>query len=287
VQLAKDRGLIPSERQCGVCGEQMHFERDISKIDGVRWRCTRRCRRSCSIRQDSFFYGSKLSLSQMLTIMYSWSRGCKQAATMIDSFTNKNTIVDWYNFCRDVCVKALENHDVQKIGGVGKIVEIDESKFGKRKYHKGARREGQWVFGGVERGNVQHMFLEVVADRKKETLMDLIYKYIEPGTIIMSDCWKAYDSDWLNQLNFTHFTVNHSQNFKDPITGAHTNSIEGTWMHVKRSLNKNGTRKSLLASYFAEFIWRRRFLEGNVCPFATFLNHVALYHHRVPPPEGA
>jgi hypothetical protein len=57
---------------------------------------------------------------------------------------------------------------------VGKIVEIDESKFGKRKYHRGARREGQWMFGGVEQGNVEHMFLEVVLDRTKETLIALI-----------------------------------------------------------------------------------------------------------------
>jgi hypothetical protein len=50
-----------------------------------------------------------------------------------------------------------------------KIVEIDESKFGKKKYHQGARREGQWVFGGVERGNIDHMFLEAVPDYTTET----------------------------------------------------------------------------------------------------------------------
>jgi hypothetical protein len=44
-------------------------------------------------------------------------------------------MVDWFNFCRDVCSKALQSQDVQKIGGIGKIVEIDESKFEKRKYH--------------------------------------------------------------------------------------------------------------------------------------------------------
>jgi hypothetical protein len=116
---------------------------------------------------------------------------------------------------------------------VGKIVEIDESKFGKRKYHRGARREGQWVFGGVERGHVEHMFLEVVPDRTKETLIALIFRHMELGTTNISDCWSAYDSVWLVQLGFQHMTVNHSRFFKDPITGAHINSIEGTWMHVK------------------------------------------------------
>lgn len=39
-----------------------------------------------------------------------------------------------------------------KLGGPDKIVEIVESKFGKRKYHKDHRVEGQWVFEGYERG---------------------------------------------------------------------------------------------------------------------------------------
>ena len=37
----------------------------------------------------------------------------------------------------------------KKIGGEGKIVEIDESKFEKRKYNLGRVAEGQWVFGGI------------------------------------------------------------------------------------------------------------------------------------------
>ena len=37
------------------------------------------------------------------------------------------------------------------IGGPGQIVEIDESKFGKRKYHCGRRVVGKWVLGGVTR----------------------------------------------------------------------------------------------------------------------------------------
>ena len=37
----------------------------------------------------------------------------------------------------------------EMIGGQGKIVKIDESKFGKRKYNKGRLVEGQWVLGGI------------------------------------------------------------------------------------------------------------------------------------------
>ena len=60
------------------------------------------------------------------------------------------TIVDWYNFSREVCISILEVYS-QQIGGPGKVVETDESKFGKKKFHKGRRVDGVWVFGGIQR----------------------------------------------------------------------------------------------------------------------------------------
>jgi hypothetical protein len=111
VNLVADMGLIPIERTCGRCGENMHWERDVFRIDGYWWRCTRQCRAFCLLRTNTFFSKSKLSLFQMLTIMYTWSRGCKQVEAVVDSEVSKNTMVDWFNFChdfcRDVCSKAL------------------------------------------------------------------------------------------------------------------------------------------------------------------------------------
>ena len=36
-----------------------------------------------------------------------------------------------------------------QIGGIVIVVEIDESKFGKRKYHRGHKVDGVWVVGMV------------------------------------------------------------------------------------------------------------------------------------------
>ena len=47
------------------------------------------------------------------------------------------------------------------IGGPGVEVEIDESKFGKRKYNRGRQVEGHWVFGGVERVTGECFMVEV------------------------------------------------------------------------------------------------------------------------------
>lgn len=121
----------------------------------------------------------------------------------------------------------------EMIGGVGKVVEIDESKFGKRKYNKGHYVQGQWIFGGIER-ETGKAFLIPVEKRDAKTLLAIIKEWIRPGTTIISDCWKAYDC--LEDEGFKHLTVNHSVNFVDPETGAHTNTVEGMWRHAKAFL---------------------------------------------------
>ncbi|KAK4290150.1 hypothetical protein Pmani_036937 [Petrolisthes manimaculis] len=88
-----------------------------------------------------------------------------------------------------------------KIGGKDMIVEIDESKFGKRKYNVGRIVEGQWVFGGICR-ETKSTFLVPVEKRDKDTLLQIIKDKIEPGSIIISDCWKA--NNCLQDEGFQH-----------------------------------------------------------------------------------
>ena len=155
------------------------------------------------------------------------------------------------------------------IGGPGKVVEIDESAFSRRKYHRGALRATHWVFGGIERGSNKCFFVSVKR-RNKRTLWPLIFKHIAPGTKIISDCWVVYRG--LNEHGYQHETVNHSVNFKDPVTGAHSNTVEGSWFHLKRSLPQAGTRKTMFPNHFATFIWRKKFGSSD---FRVFLEHIA------------
>ena len=78
------------------------------------------------------------------------------------------------------------------------VVEIDESYFFRRKFHRGRRVTGLWVFAAIQRDSDQCM-MDVVPDRTAQTLVPLIQQWCLPGTHIISDGWAAYSN--LSQLN--------------------------------------------------------------------------------------
>ena len=107
------------------------------------------------------------------------------------------------------------------------IIEIDESKFGKRKNHCGHRVEGVWVLGGVERTNSRKTFLVVVPRRDAQILTKVIRQFIRPGSLIYSDMWRAYNGLPDEEgMNWVYEVVNHSIEF---ITdeGVYINTVKG------------------------------------------------------------
>lgn len=224
--------------------------------------------------------------------MFHWTRQQRVTETAKDVGVTPKIAIDWYNFCRDICEEHFLSNPIT-IGGPGKTVEIDESKFGKytyifmtdlytvlfscagkRKYNRGRQVDGHWVFGGIERGSSK-AFMLVVPDRTKITLLPIIQQYIRPGTTIISDEWKAYHDIGTIPGGYTHKTVNHSQNFVDPVTGAHTQSIEGHWSCTKRMMRKQGvmnTSSDLFPSYMVECLWRRRYGDSDL--FEKLMEHI-------------
>ena len=137
------------------------------------------------MRQNSWFSCSKRSIQKILALTYAWAHKytvdqAVHETSLDDETTSPEMVIDWYNYCREVCAYAGQ------IGGSGKSVEIDESKFGKIKYHRGCYVEGQWVFGSICR-QTKTCFLVPVECRDKDTLLPIIRARTLPGTRVMSD----------------------------------------------------------------------------------------------------
>ena len=79
---------------------------------------------------------SNLSLEVITELVYLWSQKLSNSAIEHELKLSHRTVIEWSAYLRDVCnYTVLE--ESEQIGGEGVHVEIDESKFGKRKYYRG------------------------------------------------------------------------------------------------------------------------------------------------------
>lgn len=261
---------IPSTKLCpgrGLedepCNHFMELKSCNDRSDGIVWRCRKKHTSQIngknrliknvkvSIRDGTWLQNAKLTLEEIVEFVYFWSNGYSTKQILHELNISEKTASEWSQFMRETCEEAMINNSTQ-IGGPNIECEIDESKFGKRKYYKGHKVEGQWIFGGREKDDKSKVFMVPVPNRKAETLIPIIEKWIKKGSIIHSDCWTSYAG--LQSKGYYHMTVNHSVTFKDPTTGACTNGIECDWRHAKLSLPSNGVKKGYHQAYLAEFM---------------------------------
>ena len=240
MQFLYDMKILRTHQKCPTCMTPMDLkECPTNKYrDGCCWKGT--CGKTTSVRVGSILHQSHVTLGEFIKILGYFSKGNSVKTAAEQGNLSENTVRRFYNkiherIAEDVTTKV-------KIGGIGTVVEVDEAKFGKRKYSYGRMVEGTWVLGGIER-ETNHCFLTLCPgnSRHEETLVPIIKQYVLPGTTIITDGWKSYVN--LDQHGYVHTDVNHSVNFVDPGTGAHTNLIEGMWTHAKYKAFRRGGEK--------------------------------------------
>ena len=247
-----ENNIIINPSSCSVqnCGGRISRYR-------TTFQCTRRnCRKKQSIFQNSFFANNRLKCQEILFLGYLWL--CKAPSKMLQLVCGHSsaTICEYEGHFRTLVTEALDADDTI-IGGPGIVVELDESKFARRKNNRGHHVEGAWVIGGVERTDDKLVFAEIVENRSSDTIRDVISRHVAMGSIIHTDCWRGYS--WLqDSSDYSHFTVNHSVEFVDSATGVHTNGIEGSWAGMKRGIAPRNRTKMMLEKHLLEYIWRKK-----------------------------
>ena len=128
VPFLQDKHVLAERRRCG-CGSDMALARRADVSDGVRWRCPD-CHKCTSIRKDSFFEKSKITLQKWLLLIHWWSRQYSVKDAAKETQVSEATAIQVYSYLRDVCSHRLCNIDPPiKLGGPGIKVSIDESLF--------------------------------------------------------------------------------------------------------------------------------------------------------------
>ena len=163
-----------------------------------------------------------------------------------------------WRMCKQI--RLLMQQDSESLGG---DIEADETYIGGTRKLKHRYDNKSVVFGMVERnGRIKASFVKTAGAR---VLLPAIQQGTEPDSHIFTDEWSSYKR--LPKLGFSHTTVNHKQ--LEYVRGnAHTNTIEGFWSQLKRSMD--GTYHSVspkyLQSYLNEFSFRYNFRSVPIFP---------------------
>jgi len=135
-------------------------------------------------------------------------------------------------------------------------VEIDETYIGGTRRMANKYSNKSAVFGAVERNG--RASAEHVKSTGARVLLPEIEGHIAAGAHIHSDEWGAYRT--LKRRGYSHTTVNHSK--LEYVRGsAYTNTIEGFWSQLKRSIDGtyHAVSPKYLQSYVDEFVFRYNF----------------------------
>lgn len=264
LQWCARRKLLRNSVLCVLCNIPSSLHNCNSTSNGKVWRC-KVCKGKVSVRDGSLFQGSHLTIMQILLIIYNWAKELPQTIAAEEAETTPATVVDWYNFCKNECANWLHRNPIQ-VGGFDEdgqplIVEIDESKFFRKKYDGGFYSDGHRVFGGMERRSGKCFLIEL-NDHTDETLEGTILKHILPGTHIVSNGWRVYSGlENLENGVYMHSVVTHEKGFVNSDDGeVHTQNMLNLWSRIKRKLRiQCGTNRDLFPKYLQEFVWRSVF----------------------------
>lgn len=314
----RGQGIFSTSMQCPACDRWMIYDPIRRRWRCYRARCRKEIvlrdeNLFFTFMETSGKLHSGLPLRQILKLL--WIFLYTHMTNRNSVYASKcaiQTVVDWNNLMREVCSHSLEA-EPKMVGTIENPIQIDESFFsGRRKYNRGRLLQGNraqpetenpdaqdwgdedpvnddgtqnaiygaddpswaWVLGIYSNKN-EVRFLRV-RDRTMETLTEVIEKYVESGSVIVTDMWGGYNG--LTARGFVHKKVNHSENYVDPNTGAHTQGIERAWRTAKLYLRTEMGNRTLFQSHLDKAAWMMKHGEDLENLMPTFLDDVRTFY---------
>ena len=135
IKYLRDNNLL--KKSLEHCGYPCYQVQEKNSTDNSFFRC-RQCKRKFSIRTDSLFRKSKLTLKNLLLLIYLFSTGLSVTDTrkLLKDAVSERTIIQWYSYLREICSLVLLNTPIT-LGRNGSVIQIDEANIGaKRKYNR-------------------------------------------------------------------------------------------------------------------------------------------------------
>jgi hypothetical protein len=197
------------------CAGLMMKSTDAHIKAGYYLRCNT-CKERVNPLANSYFSCGKLTFRQYLEEIFAFVSRFTYTQGLEQCVHSPNTIVD-HNFQFRLIAETVMMAESRKIGGLGCIVEVDETHGVTRKNNVGRllhnQNEQVWLLGGICR-ETRESFLVRVPDRRESTIINVMAKYVDPNSFILTDMFPSYQN--LRQHYPHHAWVNHSKNFLNP-----------------------------------------------------------------------
>jgi transposase-like protein len=265
--------------------DSKHFTSAKKKIytlkSGKDFKCAC-CGKIFSYKTGTIFENSKLSMKKWFLAIYLMTSHKKGISSpQLGKFLKIRQATAWFVLQR--LRHVGKNFFNQNFDG---ITEIDECYVGGSEANRHSAdkkrtgaKEKTVILGMVERETGQVKAIKVES-AKTYDLQDAIYETVKEGSDIVTDSYAGYDClGW----NYKHSSVNHSAGEyvkTDAKTSykIHTNTIEGYWSLVKRTIN--GTHhwisKKHTQSYLSEMEFRYNTrADLDTFRFTNFVNKVS------------
>jgi transposase-like protein len=201
---------------CPACGKQEHYYLASQR----RWKC-KECWKQFSVKVGTIFEDSAVKLDKWLTALWMLVN-CKNGVSSYEvakaiGVTQKTA---WFMLHR--LRKALQDESIEKLGGNGAPVEIDETFIGGKvkNMHKARRPKplanrttklsgiiGKTIVVGMLERNGR-VRAEVVESRTQSVLHALVNQHIAPGSTLMTDEHGGYKG-----TSFQHEIINHANEY--------------------------------------------------------------------------
>ena len=185
------KGLLPPKRMCR-CGYEMFVRRCTRFLaDECCFKCpSQSCKRKISLRTGSLFEASKLTLMEVMRIVfYYFVRGFNAAQASTD--LNELYPCGYAGVCKaykkvrkQIHLHTQNEYSKYKLGSSGRPVEVDESVFTHVRF--GSSEKKVWVLGLFER-ETKEARLFVIDDREAETLTPIVQEHVQEGNPRVSE----------------------------------------------------------------------------------------------------
>lgn len=260
INYVKQTGILDKEEVCCEKEKTMRIFKDEDYLHKLKYKCVK-CGRTKPLFKGRYIESPKIELHEHLYVIYLWIQRHHNYNLVANSEISTSTI---FRIKKNIytVLKKENMEQIKKLGGIDSCVQVDETIIVKGKLvvspssKRDSIKNATWLVGVIEEKSGKY-HVEIVPNRKKESMINFFKKFILDGTTVKTDGHKSYPSA-VRSINGRHIIVNHEEGFRNS-EGYSTNMIENLWSKFKYDIAlRKGIKQSALGDYIEEFRWRGR-----------------------------